>query len=284
MLSDTKIDRFIEDFPRQWLQLHRLGMFPPDGKLYPDYDVWLEASMHKEVVNFFRRGVCQQPAPRSIHFFGLDHGQSPGSVNSTVCPNQRYLGRFSAFPLKPETQRGGLLTMGAVLGLTSDGTRHRPVHRGVWISEAISRKNSATTSGQRRPDRTESPRQSQGDDPTKNRGPHRPTPIAPPVIRRSIRWDSPLISLTRLVNGGPTSASRKGTGDDPPVDASGEMPDGRAFADAAQFKELLLDDRDRFLKAFVEHLCTYSLRRVLTVDDRDDIRRLSTKRSRRTTN
>ena len=39
--------------------------------------------------------------------------------------------------LKPEDHRGGLLTMGAVLGLTSDGTRHRPVHRGVWISEAI---------------------------------------------------------------------------------------------------------------------------------------------------
>ena len=27
--------------------------------------------------------------------------------------------------------------MGAILGLTSDGTRHRPVHRGVWVSEAI---------------------------------------------------------------------------------------------------------------------------------------------------
>ena len=27
--------------------------------------------------------------------------------------------------------------MGGVLGLTSDGTRHRPVHRGVWLSETI---------------------------------------------------------------------------------------------------------------------------------------------------
>ena len=32
-----------------------------------------------------------------------------------------------------------------------------------------------------------------------------------------------------------------------------------------------VDDRDRFLHAFVEHLCTYALRRVLTVDDRPDI-------------
>ena len=34
MLSDSKINRFIDDFPRQWLQLHKLGMFPPDLKLY----------------------------------------------------------------------------------------------------------------------------------------------------------------------------------------------------------------------------------------------------------
>ena len=49
------------------------------------------------------------------------------------------------------------------------------------------------------------------------------------------------------------------------------MPDGRTFTDAEQFKQLLLDDRDQFLEAFVEHLCTYGLRRVLTVDDREDI-------------
>ena len=63
----------------------------------------------------------------------------------------------------------------------------------------------------------------------------------------------------------------KGRGDDPPVDASGTLPDGRAFADAAEFKQLLLEDRDRFLHAFVEHLCTYSLRRVLSIDDREDV-------------
>src|SRR5204863_383345 len=39
--------------------------------------------------------------------------------------------------LKPEDHRGGLLTQGAILSLTSDGTRHRPVHRGVWVLETI---------------------------------------------------------------------------------------------------------------------------------------------------
>ena len=35
MIADPKIDRFLESFPRQWLQLHRVGMFQPDPKLYP---------------------------------------------------------------------------------------------------------------------------------------------------------------------------------------------------------------------------------------------------------
>ncbi len=41
--------------------------------------------------------------------------------------------------------------------------------------------------------------------------------------------------------------------------------------DSVQFKQRLLEDRDQIARAFIEHLCTYALRRVLTVDDKDDI-------------
>ena len=62
-----------------------------------------------------------------------------------------------------------------------------------------------------------------------------------------------------------------GVGPNPLVNASGIMPDGRKFADSVQFKQLLLEDHDQIARAFIEHLCTYALRRVLTVDDRDDL-------------
>lgn len=32
-----------------------------------------------------------------------------------------------------------------------------------------------------------------------------------------------------------------------------------------------MEDRDKFARAFIEHLCTYALRRVLTVDDDEDL-------------
>jgi len=62
-----------------------------------------------------------------------------------------------------------------------------------------------------------------------------------------------------------------GKGEDPLVDASGSMPDGREFGDAEHFKQLLIEDSDNITRAFIEHLGTYALRRVLTVDDADDI-------------
>mgnify|MGYP003344327053 CR=1 FL=1 len=53
MISDPKINRFLDSFPKQWLQLHRVGQFPPDPELYPDYDKWLEESMVLETVGYF---------------------------------------------------------------------------------------------------------------------------------------------------------------------------------------------------------------------------------------
>ncbi|HLY73797.1 MAG TPA: DUF1592 domain-containing protein, partial [Planctomycetota bacterium] len=38
MLADPRSLAFADAFPRQWLQLRRVGMFAPDRKLYPDYD------------------------------------------------------------------------------------------------------------------------------------------------------------------------------------------------------------------------------------------------------
>jgi mono/diheme cytochrome c family protein len=268
MLADPKIDRIIDDFPRQWLQLHRVGMFPPDGKLYPDYDVWLEASMHQEVVHYFSEVFANNlpidtfinsdwtvANPRLCEFYGLTEPTTSG---------------FERVSLLPEHHRGGLLTMGAILGLTSDGTRHRPVHRGVWVSEAIFGK-------------TPPP-------PPANVDPIEPNPPDTPkaTIRQRIeahaqnancaachRNIDPLgLAFDQFDAIGQWRTHErvdKGQGDDPPVNASGKLADGREFADAAQFKHLLLDDRDRFLHAFVEHLCTYGLRRVLTLDDREDI-------------
>ena len=269
MLKDSRTNRFIDDFTRQWLQLHRVGMFPPDKKLYPGYDDWLETSMRAEPIEYFREMFAKNlpidgfldsewtmANARLCDFYGLPELKSDG---------------FQRVSLKPEDHRGGLLTMGAVLGLTSDGTRHRPVHRGVWLSEAIFNKTPPS--------------------PPANVDPIEPIPPTgnKVTIRKRIeahaknascaachRNIDPLglafdqydaIGQWRTREQVPT-----GVGEDPLVDASGVMPDGRPFTHSVQFKQLLLEDRDKIARAFIEQLCTYSLRRVLTVDDSDSIK------------
>jgi hypothetical protein len=62
MLTDSRINRFVDDFSRQWLQLHRVGMFPPDKGLYPKYDDWLENEHAQRGRRVLPRDVRQEHA------------------------------------------------------------------------------------------------------------------------------------------------------------------------------------------------------------------------------
>ena len=58
-----------------------------------------------------------------------------------------------------------------------------------------------------------------------------------------------------------------GTGNNPPINASGSLPNGKNFAGPSEFKKLLAENDGRLAEAFLEQLATYALRRVMTVDD-----------------
>jgi hypothetical protein len=135
MLRDARAARFTEAFPREWLQLRMVGMFPPDKKLYPDYDAYLEKSMKAETTAFFREVLEKNLSLREF----LDSDWTV--VNARLASHYGMPGievdRFERVALTPEDQRGGLLTQASILSLTSDGTRHRPVHRGKWVLESI---------------------------------------------------------------------------------------------------------------------------------------------------
>ncbi len=268
MLTDARINRFVDDFSRQWLQLHRVGMFPPDKKLYPTYDRWLETSMREEPVEFFREMLVKNlpmdgfldsnwtmANARLCDFYGLAEPKTDG---------------FQRVALKPEDHRGGLLTMGASLGLTSDGTRHRPVHRGVWLSEVILAKTPPPPPANVpaiEPNPPTSAKATLREKLEAHRDNANCSACHAKIDPLGIAWDNyDAIGQWRT-----HEKVAAGTGADPMVNPAGEMPDGRHFKDASEFKRLLLDDQDKFVRAFIEHLCTYGLRRVLTVDDEEDI-------------
>ncbi len=269
VLADPKTSRFIDDFVRQWLQLHRVGMFPPDKKLYPTYDAWLETSMQSEVIEYFREMFAKNlPVDAFI--------DSDWTVaNARLCDFYKLpepqAGGFQRVSLKPEDHRGGLLTMGAVLGLTSDGTRHRPVHRGVWLSEAILGKTPPPPPANVpaiEPNPPTSPKATLRDKLEAHRNDANCAACHAKIDPLGLAWDNyDAIGQWRT-----HEKTATGAGADPVINPSGNMPDGRAFKDAVEFKKLLLSDREKVDRAFIEHLSTYALRRVLTIDDQDELK------------
>ena len=264
MIADPKINRFLEAFPHQWLELNRVGMFPPDRNIYRGYDLWLEYSMAREPIETFAEafrenlpiadllaGDWSMVNARLADHYGLPAPAEAGFTRTTFTPDQH---------------RGGLLTQAAVLSLTSDGARHRPVHRGVWVSEAMF--------GVTPPP------------PPPNVQPLEPTPAD--VEKTTIRGQL----AAHSTNAACAACHRKidplgfafenydaigrwrthedtaaGKGASPPVDASGVLPDGRKFSGPDEFKRLLAADPERFAKAVVEKLATFALRRAMTIDD-----------------
>ncbi len=272
MLTDGKASRFIDDFARQWLQLHRVGMFPPDKKLYPTYDAWLETSMRSEPVEFFREMFGKnQPIDGFIESDWTMANARLGDFYGLRGPKA---GGFERVSLKPEDRRGGLLTMGAVLGLTSDGTRHRPVHRGVWLSEVIFGKTPPPPPANVpaiEPPTAQSPKATLRQKIEAHRNDANCAACHAKIDPLGIAWDNyDAIGQWRT-----REKVTAGVGEDPLINPAGEMPDGRVFKDAIGFKQRLLEDREKVARAFIEHLCTYGLRRVLSFDDQDDLKAIA---------
>ncbi len=264
MFADSKIKRFTKAFPKQWLQLDKVGMFPPDAELYPDYDKWLEQSMVLESVGYFTEVFEKNLSLREFIASDWTMLNSRLAMHYQMAPLKE--SGFQRVALRPENHRGGLLTHAGVLMLTSDGTRHRPVHRGVWVSETIFAK-------------TPPP-------PPPNVEPLEPTPVNKPKATVRMQLEAHTTHATcaacharidplgfafdnfdALGRWRTEEVMKSGQGANPIVNASGTMADGRAYKSAEEFKQLLAQDLDRFGEAFVEQLATFALRRAMTVDD-----------------
>jgi mono/diheme cytochrome c family protein len=237
MLKDARASEFANSFPRQWLQLRKVGMFPPDKELYPDYDENLEQSMVAETLGFFGEVLRRNESLRE--FIHSDWTM----LNERLAMHYGIEGirgdQIQRVLLKPDTHRGGLLTQGSILSLTSDGTRHRPVHRGVWMLESIIGKPPppppanvpalSTPDAKAKKTTVREKLELHRADPNCNACHSKIDPLG-------IAFDNyDAIGHWRTVE-----TVRDGTGSDPMLDASGVLTDGRKFADSDGLKKILL--------------------------------------------
>lgn len=135
MLKDPRGRRFVEDFAAQWLDLSQIDFTEPDRKLYPGFDLVVQQSMLDETHAFVEKMLRDDLSvgnlldsdftflnSRLARFYGID-----GVAGDKLRPVK----------LEPDDHRGGLLTQGAILKITANGTTTSPVIRGVWVSERL---------------------------------------------------------------------------------------------------------------------------------------------------
>jgi len=248
-------------------------MFQPDKKLYPGYDKALENCMTAETRLFFREvlnsGLTLREFlhsdwsvmnPMLAQFYGLSELKFAGDG-------------FQRVSLPAGSHRGGLLTQASILSLTSDGVRHRPVHRGVWINEAIFGRTPPP------PPANVDPLPTTGIDSQKATLRMKlEAHIKNPNCAACHAKIDPLglaFENYDAIGRWRTEELTDGKGANPTVDASGTLPDGRGYQNADDFKKLLLGDLDALTLTFVEKLATYGLRRTTSFGDRDDLKAIA---------
>ncbi len=135
MLGDERSHRMIRSFSDQWLNLRLLNKVTPSLKLYPEYDDLLNHYLPIETRTYLHHLIRENlPAGKLIDsdfsFLNQRLAQHYG-VEGVIGQEMRRV----SFPA--EMPRGGLLTMGSVLKVTTDGYDTSPILRGAWISKNI---------------------------------------------------------------------------------------------------------------------------------------------------
>ena len=271
MLADPRSRRFATDFSRQWLRLKEVGKFPPDKKLYPDFDAGLQRSMVAESQEFFAQVFRENRSLREL----IDSDWT--MLNNRLASHYGVAG-VADFRLKPVQlpegmHRGGVMTQASILMLTSDGFRHRPVHRGKWISEVIygvvppAPPPNAGNIPTPMPDEPKTTLRAKLES-------HRANPSCAACHAKIDPLGLAFDNYDAIGRWRTNEDSSLGTGDAPAIDASGMLPDGRTFIGPNDFKQCVMRDIDRIALAWTEVLATYALRRGLTFSDMRAVERI----------
>ncbi len=283
LLNDPKSRRFVDAFLDYWLDLRKLAAADPSSTLYPDYylDEALTEAARDETQLYFAELLDRDLPARDI-------------VDSDFTFLNERLARHYGIPgvegvamrrvrLPAGSLRGGLMTQASVLKITANGTTTSPVIRGHFITERIL--------GYPTP-------------------PPPSVPAVTPDLRGAItlreqlakhrsdpscsvchsRMDPAGFALESFDVMGGLRDRYRGISDDTlpaagighngfpfafhyalPVDATGELPDGRAFRDILDFKRLLLGDEAQIARNLARQLTVYATGAPVRFSDRPAI-------------
>jgi len=280
LLDDPRSAVFCERFATQWLDLDRLLDFTADVAFFPQWHPDLREAMRTESIATFADVLHRNRPAREF----LDRDVIV--VNERLAAHYGLGGvvgeRHRPVPTPASLGRGGLLTQGSVLCLTSNGSRTSPVKRGVYLLERVL--------GSPPPP----PPPNAGEIANKVPGEDQVT------VRERLRLHRDVASCAACHNkidplgfalerydgigqlrdleysGDPRSPKTLGGA----LDASGVLPDGTKFANFDDLQTWLKREEARFVRCLTSKLFTYALGREPEFSDRELIERLVAESSR----
>jgi hypothetical protein len=263
MLKDPKSRSLVENFTGQWLQTRNLWKVTPDTNNFPTFSDALRTDMQRETEAFFTAVMRED---RSILDF-IDGSYT--YVNERLAQHYGFKGvkgeEFQRVNFKDKS-RGGVLTHGSVLTITSNPTRTSPVKRGKWVLD-----NLLGT-------------------------PPPPPPPDVPDLKDQKELTGTLRQKMELHRVNPNCASchermdpigfgmenfdavgvwREKDGD-LPIDPSGKLPSGQKFNGPSDLRKILREQKELFAHCLTEKMLTYALGRGLEYYDRCAVDRITT--------
>ena len=260
MLKDPKALEFCERFVEQWLGTRELGRdIKPDPKLFKEYyDAEIQSAIRYEPILFF-----QEILANNLSLLNLIDSKFTILTNKSARLYDLKLKDLKQQPLRfdlPEnSHRGGLLTMAAVLAVSSYPTRTSPVLRGKWVLESIL----GTPPPPAPPNVPALKENHDGDTPKTMRErltQHRADPVCASCHNR---MDPIGFGLERYDVLGRWRTEEAGQ----PIDAKGVLPDGSEFDGPDELKIVLLKRKDLMIRNLATKMLGYALGRGLTLED-----------------
>ena len=277
LVTSPRSQAFVADFLDHWLHLRDLDATMPDKELFPEFYEILSSSKVD--------GLLRESFAAETRLFFTDLLKTDGSLLKMIDSDFTYLNsrlaEFYGLPavegvamrrvaLPADCARGGVLTQASVLKVTANGSRTSPVLRGAWVLDNIIGRPPLP--------------------PPPNTGSIEPDTRGATTIREQLakhqnsetcaschrQIDPPGFALEAFDPVGQSRAAYRTTetgrevksvdaeggrvkyriGAD--VDASGNLPDGSAFAGPKEFKKLMLRQSDAVARCLAAKLISYS--------------------------
>ncbi len=283
LINDPRSRQFVDAFLDYWLDLRKMTATAPDGTLYPDYylDDLLTESAEQETQLFFAELLRSNLPARNI--VASDFAMLNEKLASHYGLPAVEGVALRKVPLSADSPRGGLMTQASVLKVTANGTTTSPVVRGAWIIERIlgmpsppppasvpaidpDTRGATTIRAQLEKHRTQQ---------SCNVCHSKIDPAGFALENFDVMggWRDQYRALTE-------GAPAKGIGKNGqkftfhpglPVDATGELPDGRKFKDVKELKALLLKDERQIARNLTKQLVIYATGAPVRFADRAKI-------------